>query len=171
MLLGDRDNTLIIEGLACFLKLNVDASSLTDLDFAACAAPQMSELKTDPSHCFCPGDDYSLAVKITWKALASSKPPSSTVPKKNTTSQRLLAAACSSRMTLLRLPRLCRSSLPYADIHLRLHRDQLVTAAMLDNSRLPLMQKSSLTCYGSAEGGRHILSDRVDNATVDSEGQ
>ncbi|KAL3217139.1 hypothetical protein MRX96_032573 [Rhipicephalus microplus] len=37
----------------------------------------------------------------------------------------------SSRMTLLRLPCLCRPSLPYADIHLRLHRDQLVTAAVL----------------------------------------
>ncbi|KAL3217146.1 hypothetical protein MRX96_032580 [Rhipicephalus microplus] len=99
----------------------------------------MSELMTDPSSCFCPGDDESggqprripllpvrkkaaalagqkqiwighcssvktpafyhtaglagLAVKMTLKALASSKPPSSTVPKNNSTSQRLLAAA------------------------------------------------------------------------------
>ncbi|KAL3217131.1 hypothetical protein MRX96_032565 [Rhipicephalus microplus] len=37
----------------------------------------------------------------------------------------------SSRMTLLRLPRLCSPSMPYADIHLRLHCDQLATAAVL----------------------------------------
>ncbi|KAL3217123.1 hypothetical protein MRX96_032557 [Rhipicephalus microplus] len=63
----------------------------------------------------------------------------------------------SSRMTLRRPPRLCSPSMPYADIHLRLHCDQLGHCCRAPtHSRLPLMLKSSLMCYGSAEGGRHI---------------